>query len=103
MLKRIIPRSLRRLARKFITELPHRLRDLPADLLRRDLPGATLRYNVAGSSSRRTFVEIGTRAASEIAAAIKPFIDIATNIDVLDFGCGCGRVIAPLQHILADA
>lgn len=82
-------------------ELPLRVADLPADLAdatwrrRAALPPPRLRFHVAGSSSREGFVEIGVRAANDIWNALEPHVTTAA-LDILDFGCGCGRVAAPM-------
>jgi ubiquinone/menaquinone biosynthesis C-methylase UbiE len=96
--------------KSFLREVPARLANLPADLaeavLRRRgrLPPARLRYNVAGTSSRRAFVTIGERAARQIVAAVTSASPEGASADpILDFGCGCGRVAAPLQKIWPSA
>lgn len=108
-LKRLIPPPVRRTLRKIERELPHRLADLPADLAdltwRRGaaLPPPGLRFDVAGSSSRNAFVEIGSRAAEDIWLALEPHVGAleppigGAALDVLDYGCGCGRVAGPLM------
>src|SRR4051794_15860307 len=93
-LRKVIPPRLRRPLRKLLRELPVRLRDAPADLFdRHTLPPPHLRFNVAGTSSRDAFMQVGSRAAREIADAV------AEPRDVLDFGCGCGRIAAPLAAL----
>ena len=93
-MREVIPPRVRRALRKLQRELPVRLRDARADLLdRRTLPPPRLRFNVAGTSSREAFVQVGSRAAREIAGAV------AESLDVLDFGCGCGRITAPLAAL----
>lgn len=84
-------------------ELPVRFADLPADLAdatwRRGsaLPPPRLRFHVAGSSSRDAFVSIGSDAARDIWSALAPHVPSSGTLDVLDYGCGCGRVAAPMM------
>lgn len=93
-LRKVIPPRFRRPLRKLLNELPVRLRDARADLFdRHTLPPPRLRFNVAGTSSRDAFTQVGSRAAREIADAV------AEPRDVLDFGCGCGRIAAPLAAL----
>jgi SAM-dependent methyltransferase len=102
--RRVVPRPARRALRIAAAEAPRRLRDLLPDLLRRDgLPPAALRFHVAGSSDRRSFVSIGAQAASEILAAVARHRPLADVHDVLDFGCGCGRVSVPVARALRHA
>jgi SAM-dependent methyltransferase len=104
LLRRLLPRPARRALRIAAAEGPRRLRDLVPDLLRRDgLPPAGLRFHVAGSSDRRSFVAIGAQAASEITAAVARHRSLDDMHDVLDFGCGCGRVSVPVARALPHA
>lgn len=68
------------------------MRDVVPDLVRRDLPPARLRFHVAGSSDRSSFVSIGANAARQLMEAAARHRAPATINDVLDFGCGCGRI-----------
>jgi SAM-dependent methyltransferase len=52
---------------------------------------------VAGSSDRRSFVTIGAQAAAEIVAAARRHRE--SFRDVLDFGCGCGRIARQLTEM----
>src|SRR6267378_1721793 len=90
--RRLVPRPARRALRIAAAELPRRLRDFVPDLVHRDLPPASLRFHVAGSSDRESFVSIGANAARQLLDAVARHRDPATIRDVLDFGCGCGRI-----------
>jgi SAM-dependent methyltransferase len=90
--RRLVPRPARRALRIAAAELPRRVRDFVPDLVRRDLPPASLRFHVAGSSDRASFVSIGADAARQLLDAAARHRDPATFRDVLDFGCGCGRI-----------
>src|SRR6266550_1768766 len=98
----LIPLRFRTTLREALT----RFLDLPAELAqalpwtRKQLPPARLRYHLFGTSSRRVFTDVGQLAAREIlAAAAAEQIAGGAGIRVLDFGCGVGRVAAPLQQI----
>src|SRR5277367_4494417 len=57
-------------------------------------PTPELRYRVHGSPDLPSFIAVGQRVASEIDAIAGDHP--ITN--VLDFGCGCGRVISYLHE-----
>ena len=81
-----------------------RIVDLPGDLAdrarRKRLPPASLRYAVSDTTSRRSFRRAGQCAAQAIVAAPTSFEpDAVGMVRFLDFGCGCGRVAAPLLDL----
>jgi SAM-dependent methyltransferase len=57
------------------------------------LPPADLRFRVAGTGNPVAFVQGGQRA-------VKTVIQLLPNLqgDVLDFGCGCGRVLRQWEN-----
>jgi SAM-dependent methyltransferase len=66
------------------------------------LPPEVLRLLVAGTDDPVWFVEAGERAAASLAALLgKHDIAVERCARVLDFGCGCGRVIRHLRHLPA--
>jgi hypothetical protein len=99
--RRLLPAAWRRRLRRALEEVPHRIRDLPADvashLLPRSfggpLPPARLRSRVGRSSSRDEFRLVATQGARRILAAFEEARDPQCGYPAwLDFGCGCGRV-----------
>jgi SAM-dependent methyltransferase len=64
-----------------------------------DVPPASLRYSVAGPATISEFLRFGQRAIADMEAALG---GVGTSLDavrdLLDFGCGCGRVARPLTH-----
>jgi SAM-dependent methyltransferase len=87
-----------------VQDLPNRVRDFVPDLFDRmsrvPLPPPALRARVGLGSSRREFVDVGSRAAASILSAFDEAAPgPADEADSrghwgrwLDFGCGCGRV-----------
>jgi SAM-dependent methyltransferase len=64
------------------------------------LPPDVLRLLVAGTDDPDWFVEAGARAASSLAALLgRNGVLIERCARVLDFGCGCGRVVRHLRHL----
>lgn len=103
--RRIVPASLRHWIRQTRSEIPIRLRDLPADVQERvlrkpdPLPPPRLRKRVAISSSRQEFVSVGERCRADILAELaRAGVKIADYPRWLDFGCGAGRVARHLAN-----
>lgn len=62
-------------------------------------PPAELRYNVVGPCTIEQFLESGDETVDDIERTLRASgVSLATIRDVLDFGCGCGRVVRPLQR-----
>lgn len=58
------------------------------------LPSASLRYRVHGAPDIESFLEIGKRCSQDISAALARIgRDWDSFQHILDFGCGCGRVL----------
>jgi SAM-dependent methyltransferase len=67
------------------------------------LPPDVLRLMVAGTDDAHWFVEAGQRAAESLVSLLaKHGIAIHQQHRILDFGCGCGRVIRHLRHLPAE-
>ena len=100
-----MPPRIRRLIREWSRELPHRLRDFPADLRERllrspeRLPPGRLRRRVGLTSSRAEFLDVGERASADI---LRAYHDINSHPadygEWLDFGCGSGRMSVPSRR-----
>lgn len=64
------------------------------------IPPPMLRYRVHGSIDRFSFLKVGEQCAKDISAAIaSQGLRMGQFGKVLDFGCGCGRVI---RHFLKE-
>jgi SAM-dependent methyltransferase len=85
-------RQLRDALRAWRHRLRERRRDLPPDGL--PVPSARLILKVAGTPDARWFLGGGRLAADSIRAALaRHGIDLDALPSLLDFGCGCGRVV----------
>ncbi|HET7452047.1 MAG TPA: class I SAM-dependent methyltransferase [Thermoanaerobaculia bacterium] len=101
----VLPRRVRRFLRDAAHEIPHRVRDFPADL--RDLfatdplPPARLRRRVSRKSSRAEFDDVGRGAAAGLVEAFRAARPPAGLYPRwLDFGSGAGRIS---RHLLGNA
>jgi SAM-dependent methyltransferase len=66
------------------------------------LPPPHLRMRVAGGEDPRVFAQ-GFQSAMDLLSAARPFCRLESLRDVLDWGCGCGRVSIHLVTQLPDA
>jgi SAM-dependent methyltransferase len=62
------------------------------------LPPASLRLSSAGTSDPRWFLESGTLAQQTLADVLRDHGQNSPPRAVLDFGCGCGRVLRHAKH-----
>ena len=61
------------------------------------IPPALLRFRVGETIDRAVFVAVGENASDDIESALlRVGRPLSAHRSVLDFGCGCGRVVAPL-------
>jgi SAM-dependent methyltransferase len=101
----VLPRRVRRFLRDAAYEIPHRVRDFPADLgdlfAKDPLPPARLRRRVSRKSSRVEFDDVGRGAAAGLVEAFRAARDARADYPRwLDFGSGAGRIS---RHLLANA
>ena len=105
---RYVPRALEPLLRKVWVEVRiavARARSLFQNgATRRSYPPPRLRYRVHGSVQTATFHAIGRRIAGDCVTLLKSAGVPTDNVEhVLDFGCGCGRILPFLCEMLPGA
>jgi SAM-dependent methyltransferase len=62
------------------------------------MPPPRLRYRVHGSLGREGFLEVGEQCAKDIKALLRQEgLDLYAFKSILDFGCGCARVLRYLR------
>jgi len=62
------------------------------------IPPPELRYNVVGPSTIEQFLRGGEQVVNDIEAALRSVNKSLSGIrEMLDFGCGCGRLVLALQ------
>ena len=98
LVRGLVPPRIRPALRRFVTDVPHRLRDFfpdAADTVAslNSLPPAQLRARVGLNSSRREFLRVGESVADDLLGSLGTIGVALAEFPVwLDFGCGCGRI-----------
>jgi ubiquinone/menaquinone biosynthesis C-methylase UbiE len=82
-------------------ELVQSIKSLFDDDTAESLPPAALRKRVHGNEDPSTFATIGRIVSCDLLGAINSTFRLGAPGHVLDFGCGCGRVISYF-HKLCD-
>lgn len=77
--------------------------DDPTKFDSESVPPADLRTRVHGSRDVLSFEHIGKQIASDIHGSIKMTIELNEHSRILDFGCGCGRVIRYFKSLCDSA
>jgi SAM-dependent methyltransferase len=62
------------------------------------VPPRALRKRVHGHTQLHSFEAVGATVCNNILEAARPHISLDGHSRVLDFGCGCGRVLAYFKH-----
>jgi SAM-dependent methyltransferase len=76
-----------------------RLADLTEVRFRNPIPPAALRHRVHGSENLNEFEAFGKAVADEIWTAAHTRVALGASSRVLDFGCGCGRVMNYFRRV----
>ena len=67
------------------------------------MPPASLRFSSAGTDDEHWFLESGRLGAAVISEILQEFgHPLDRPFRILDFGCGCGRVLRQLRHVDAQ-
>ncbi|MBV8847969.1 MAG: class I SAM-dependent methyltransferase [Methylobacteriaceae bacterium] len=61
------------------------------------IPPRALRKRVHGHTQLSSFEAVGAAVSKNILDAVRPHISLDASSRVLDFGCGCGRVLVYLE------
>jgi cyclopropane fatty-acyl-phospholipid synthase-like methyltransferase len=59
-----------------------------------NIPPASLRKRVHGSEDQASFELVGKTVAQDLLEVIKPRLQLESQSNILDFGCGCGRIMS---------
>ncbi len=66
-------------------------------------PPARLISRVHGTSEASGFEQVGRTIALDVYAAAGPLVDMDAPLRILDFGCGCGRVLRYMGEVAPRA
>lgn len=68
---------------------------------REPLPSAHLRKRVHGNEDAAAFEAVGSRVSFELIRALAAAgVELPAEARILDFGCGCGRILRYFRHLL---
>jgi ubiquinone/menaquinone biosynthesis C-methylase UbiE len=84
-------------------ELVHTIKSLFDDDTAESLPPKALRKRVHGDENSSTFATIGKVVSCDLIGAINSTFHLGARSHILDFGCGCGRVMSYFHTFCVDS
>jgi ubiquinone/menaquinone biosynthesis C-methylase UbiE len=85
--------------------VPDRVREIVSGVMNAQVPVPPPRLidRVHGTPNAETFDKVGRVLALDIYGAVAPFVSLDQALNILDFGCGCGRVTRFLRPLFPAA
>lgn len=84
-------------------EVQQKVLDIFADQFIAPVPPAHLRKRVHGDESLSAFEDVGKLVAYTMQTTIAPFIEFNADHRILDFGCGCGRILRYSHKLTSES